>query len=252
LGGVIALGLSGFALTAMILVLASCGSRTPAAAIDLDDWGHALPTASVSRAAALYAAKRTLAGEPEPVSCAVCHGAQGQGNYGLENPKHIAPHLAGLNPTYVGEQLRAYAIGTRKFALMHAMAAPLSAQDVADLAVYVHGLKGDGLGHAPVTDPAIAARGYAIWHAGKEGRLAACATCHGADGAGKVLRSPEIAGEPLPYLVAQLRYMRAQGRSGSVAADTMTAEAQRMSDQDITDVAAYISGIEPASERGTR
>ena len=238
----------GIAASATLLV-AACSRSAPT---DLDAWASAVPTADTTRAAALYTRTRALPGEPEPVSCAVCHGAEGQGNYGTENPKHIAPHLAGLNATYVGEQLRAYGTGTRHFALMQAMAAPLSAQDVADLAVYIHGLKGAGLGHAPVTDAATAQRGYDIWHQGKPGKLASCASCHGADGAGKVLRSPEIAGQPLPYLIAQLKTMRAKGRTGTAAADTMTAEAQGMSDREIEDVAAYISGIEPVSERPAR
>lgn len=233
--------------TALALAASGCGPQTAPA--DPDDWGVALPHADLARAAALYTRVRHLPGEPEPVSCATCHGAQGEGNYGQENTKHIAPHLAGLNPTYTGEQLRAFALGRRKFPLMQAMAAPLSAQDIADLAAYVHQLKGAGLGYAPVTDQQRIARGDAIWHQGREGKLTACATCHGADGAGKLLRSPEIAGQPLAYLTATLKAFRAGQRQGTIAADTMTAEAQRMSDRDIADVAAYIAGIEPVSER---
>ena len=84
-----------------------------------DGWQSKIGTADLGRAASIYTQTRALPGEAEKVSCAVCHGPQGQGNYGLENPKHVAPHLAGLNAVYVGEQLRAYANGTRVFPLMH-------------------------------------------------------------------------------------------------------------------------------------
>lgn len=236
------------ALVAVVLTLTGCSVKSTEP-VNPDDWGAALPTASLTRAAALYTRARNLPGEPEPVACATCHGPHGEGNYGAENPKHIAPHLAGLNVTYVGEQLRAYALGVRHFPLMQAMAEPLSAQDVADLASYVHQLKGAGLGHAPVMDTATVQRGYDIWTKGHDAKLQACATCHGVDGAGKLLRSPEIAGEPLPYLIATLKAFRAGQRQGSTAANTMTTEAQRMTDRDIADVAAYIAGIEPVSER---
>lgn len=203
----------------------------------------------MGRAAALYATTRTLPGETEKLSCAVCHGLQGQGNYGLENPHHIAPHLAGLNAVYVGEQLRAYANGTRIFPPMHAMAAPLSSQDVADLAVYVHGLHGGGGVGLPPADAAELARGRAIWVNGIPGRAAACASCHGKQAAGQVMRSPEIAGEPRPYLAAQLHVMREHGRTGTMAAHVMTAQAHKLNDAEMSDVASYVSSLPPASAR---
>ena len=233
---------------AAALGLVECQRKPGVPQIDPDAWASAIPTSDTVRAHALYTRTRVIAGESEPVSCAVCHGADGGGNYGRDNPRHIAPRLAGLNATYVGEQLRAYANGTRVFPLMHAMAAPLGAQDVADLAVYVHALKGPG--RAPPDTPlAVLDRGHRIWVEGVPGKVASCASCHGPDGAGGVLRSPEIAGEPRPYLEAQLKTMREGRRTGTVAADTMTEVAHRLSDADAQAVAAYIATIQPVSAR---
>ena len=235
---------------ALALAAAGCSPQAAKApAVDPDAWQTAIPTVDLKRAAALYARPRSLPGEAEPVSCAVCHGAEGQGNYGREDPRHVAPHLAGLNAVYVGEQLRAYASGARVFPLMKAMAAPLSAQDVADLAVYVQGLKGGGPG-APAVAQAVLARGREVYMNGLPGKQAPCAQCHGPDGAGRSGRSPEIAGEPLPYLVAQLHTMRSEGRHGTLAADAMTEVAHKLSEADIAAVAAYVASIEPVSSRG--
>ena len=219
--------------------------------LDLDAWQSALPTADAKRAAALYTHVRRLPGEPEAVSCSVCHGPQGGGNYGTEDPRHIAPRLSGLNAVYVGEQLRAYQTGTRQFPLMHAMAQPLSAQDVADLATYVHGLRAAGPAE-PVVSYEVLSRGQRIWAHGLDGTVAACASCHGEDGAGRVMRSPEIAGQPIQYLVAQLRIMHGHGRHGTTAADTMTEVTRRLSDADLVAVASYIASIQPVSARPSR
>lgn len=236
-------------IVAALLALAACGRQASAPAADLDAWQAKLATADPARAKALFVHTRTLPGEGEAVSCAVCHGADGRGNYGTEDPKHVAPRLAGLNAQYVGEQLSAYAAGTRAFPLMQAMARPLSAQDVADLAVYVHGLHAPGP-PPPAADAATLDRGRTIWAVGVPGTVSACASCHGAAGAGKVLRSPEIAGEPVQYLVAQLRQMHAHGRHGTAAADTMTEVTRRLSDADLVAVASYVAALTPATAPG--
>jgi cytochrome c553 len=160
----------------------------------------------------------------------------------------VAPRLAGLNAVYLGEQLGHYANGSRVFPLMQAMARPLSAQDVADLAVYIHGLSAPGAG-PPLVDEAALARGRALYARGVPGRVPSCAVCHGATGGGKAGRSPEIAGEPLPYLETQLRVMRDHGRNGTLPAEAMTEEAHKLSDGDIASVAAYVATLEPVDVR---
>jgi len=67
---------------ALLATLAGC-SRAPTPD-DPDAWATALPEADSERGAKLYRQVRQLG--TEQLSCAICHGADGRGNYGIENP----------------------------------------------------------------------------------------------------------------------------------------------------------------------
>lgn len=62
--------------------------------------------------------------------CAACHGANGQ------SVADDVPNLAGQRAPYLEGQLRALKAGTRKAAVMNAMAGQLGNDDMADLAAY--------------------------------------------------------------------------------------------------------------------
>ncbi len=62
-----------------------------------------------------------------------------------------------------------------------------------------------------------------------------CRTCHGTDGYARVPIAPHIGGEPASYLEAQLRAFR----SGERVHEMMTVVAASLSDQQISDVAAW-------------
>jgi cytochrome c553 len=66
-----------------------------------------------------------------------------------------------------------------------------------------------------------------------------CQACHGLDGLSKVPHARNIAGQPEPYLVAQLQAFK----SGSRKNDAMSVVAPSLSDADIEDLAAYFSAI---------
>jgi cytochrome c553 len=71
------------------------------------------------------------AGEQKSQTCAACHGPAGA--------KPITPDypmLAGQPKDYLEHTLKAYQSGKRKNAIMNGMAAPLSKQDIADLAAF--------------------------------------------------------------------------------------------------------------------
>jgi cytochrome c553 len=75
------------------------------------------------------------AGKAKFAICAGCHGPTGAGNTALNYPK-----LAGLEETYVAQQLRDFKSGKRtgpQAATMKAMTAPLSEADIENLAAYV-------------------------------------------------------------------------------------------------------------------
>jgi cytochrome c553 len=87
------------------------------------------------------ASNSAIAGDPEAGQkksqvCQACHGADGKGT----NP--IYPILAGQHADYMEHALKAYRDGSRKNAVMSGIAAPLSDQDIADLAAYYASMEG--------------------------------------------------------------------------------------------------------------
>jgi cytochrome c553 len=84
-------------------------------------------------------------GKQKAAPCAACHG---DGNKTLND---TYPKLAGQYPEYLSKALHEYKNGKRKNAIMGAQAAPLSDQDIADLAAYFGSQKAeihDLSGHA--------------------------------------------------------------------------------------------------------
>lgn len=85
-----------------------------------------------------------------------------------------------------------------------------------------------------------------VAHAGlEEGRAKAqvCAACHGADGNSKIDGIPSLAGQPSQFLVMAL-YMFREGRRKN---DSMTPFAEKLSNSDFNDLAAYFSSQKMAA-----
>ena len=76
------------------------------------------------------AAGDPAAGKSKSAVCAACHGADGNS----VNP--IWPKLAGQHAPYLVKQLKAFKAGERQDPVMAPMAAPLSDQDIEDLAAF--------------------------------------------------------------------------------------------------------------------
>jgi cytochrome c553 len=70
------------------------------------------------------------AGKAKSTTCAACHGPDGN------STSSMFPKLAGQHPDYLLQALMAYKSGKRKNAIMNGMAAPLSEQDMEDLAEF--------------------------------------------------------------------------------------------------------------------
>ena len=70
------------------------------------------------------------AGKAKSVTCAACHGANGI------SPNEMWPNLAGQKKAYLIAQMKAFRDGQRKNPMMAPMAAPLSDDDIANLAEY--------------------------------------------------------------------------------------------------------------------
>lgn len=72
--------------------------------------------------------------------CAACHGADGV------SVSDNIPHLAGQRSAYLENQLKAFKDGSRKSPIMNAMAAQLSADDMANVAAHFAGQAGAAAG----------------------------------------------------------------------------------------------------------
>ena len=123
---------------------------------------------------------------------------------------------------------------------MAGMAAPLSGADMRALAAYY---AAQVLKPAAAGDKDLAARGQRIWRGGiAEKSIAACAGCHGPDGAGIPELYPRLAGQYAEYVDAQLKLFRAGGRANDPNG-MMRGVAARMSDEEIKAVAEYAAGL---------
>lgn len=75
-----------------------------------------------------------------------------------------------------------------------------------------------------------------------QAKSSACVSCHGADGIGTMPIYPNLAGKDAAYLESALKAYRDGQRTGGTAA-MMNGVAAGLSDQDISNLAAYFSSL---------
>ncbi|HSJ48677.1 MAG TPA: c-type cytochrome [Gammaproteobacteria bacterium] len=181
------------------------------------------------------AAGDAAAGKTKSASCVACHGADGNSM----NPEW--PTLAGQHPDYLVKQLRNFKDGDRNNALMSPMAAPLSDQDMQDLAAY-YASQTAKPGQA---DPDLVEQGRQLYRGGNMSTgVAACIACHGPMGAGNPPANfPALAGQHAAYTVNQLKAFK-RGERANDAGKMMQNIAAKMSEAEMQAVASYIQGMQ--------
>ncbi|MSQ54049.1 MAG: c-type cytochrome [Betaproteobacteria bacterium] len=171
--------------------------------------------------------------------CAACHAADGN------SPTPANPKIAGQFPEYLDKQLMNFkGQGGKKperdNAIMAGMVTALSHEDMKNLAAYYAGQK---LKPAAAKDKKLAAEGQKLWRGGNSATgVAACAGCHGPDGAGIPSQYPRIAGQYAEYIELQLKSFKAGSRANDPNG-MMRGVASRMSDGEIKAVAEYAAGL---------
>ncbi|UJJ33012.1 c-type cytochrome [Halopseudomonas maritima] len=175
------------------------------------------------------------AGQGKIAVCGACHGADGN------SPAPNFPKLAGQGEQYLLKQLTDIKEGRRTVVEMTGMLAGLNEQDMADIAAYFAS-QSMTLGAA---DPALAARGEAIFRGGNlETGLPACTGCHSPTGKGNPPASyPRLAGQHATYTAKQLTDFREGNRTNDGEAAIMQTVSSRLSNKDIEAVSAYIQGL---------
>jgi len=175
------------------------------------------------------------AGQANAAVCGACHGADGN------SPAPNFPKLAGQGERYLLKQLTDIKEGRRNVVEMTGMLTNLNEQDLADLAAYFSS-QTQAMGAA---DPTLAERGEAIYRGGDLATgLPSCTGCHSPTGKGNPPAGfPHLAGQHATYTAKQLTDFREGNRTNDGDAAIMQTVASRLSNKDITAVAAYIQGL---------
>lgn len=164
--------------------------------------------------------------------CAACHGADGNSG-SPQNPKLAAQH-----PEYIVKQLRQYKSGERANAVMQGFASALSDDDMRNIAAFVATQK---LKPSSAKDKELAPLGQAIYRGGIVAKgVPACASCHGANGAGIPAQYPRLGGQYADYTEAQMLAFREGKRKNNLQ---MSQIAAKMNDREIKAVSDFIAGL---------
>lgn len=172
-------------------------------------------------------------GELVASRCALCHGLSG------ESASAVFPRLAAQHPGYLAKQLKDFRDGRRKSETMADMVKGLSDEEIDGLAAYFAGKKA---AFRQPGDGDFAAVGKFIFHRGNPySGVPACATCHGATGAG-TNQLPRLAGQHPSYLEVQLKEFSKRERNNDNA--VMHTVASRLTELETHAVAVYIGGLQ--------
>ncbi len=222
-------------------------------------------------------------GDAQP--CQTCHGENAQGNDAMG-----APRLANIGYGYIVKQLTDFSQDKRTpgglGAVMNGFAKALSDQDRRDVAAYVNSLnttpeisdlkdlkdsgqeigdaefKGMELVNSGRLDPANIVNGRPDPTKTGQNNIPACSSCHQYNGAGVDPIFPKIGQQKYVYLVNQLHNWRANAsdiENGAIARENdpelngvgeMRTVAKKLSDEDILNVATYLSHAPPTKESG--
>ena len=174
------------------------------------------------------------AGATKAVVCQACHGANGNS----ANPDW--PSLAGIGADYIADQLKNFKDGKRNNPVMMPNVANLTPEDMADLGAYFDSLPNTGL----EADPSYWQAGEKLYRAGDSARgIPACMACHGPTGRGnEPAKFPALRGQQSVYVSKQLNDY-ASGARSTGPNGIMRTIAQRLSPEDIRNLASYLQGI---------
>lgn len=182
-----------------------------------------------AKGATLYEGGDTARGLP---ACLSCHGANGNSTIAA-NPK-----LSNQIEAYTHKQLVDFTTPQRVNPVMTTYAKMLTDEEKRNVAAYLAVQK---VKPGAAKNKDTVELGRKIYRGGiAEKGVAACASCHGANGGGIPVQYPRLAGQLQDYTVAQLVAFRTGARNNS---PQMTTLSQRLSDAEMKAVADYIAGL---------
>ena len=165
-------------------------------------------------------------------ACVSCHGAGGNSTI-VQNPKLSAQH-----EPYTYKQLMNFRTPERANPIMSPIAKALTEQDMHNIAAW---LDKQETKPGAAKNKASIDLGKKIYRGGiAEKNVPACASCHGANGAGIPAQFARLGGQHQEYTAAQLTAFRAGTRINSTQ---MTVISKRLADDEIAAVSDYIAGL---------
>mgnify|MGYP006282756623 CR=1 FL=1 len=204
--------------------------ETPAETAKAEPEKAAASGPSASQGAEMFAA-----------NCASCHGAEGQG-------QGMFPKVTGLGHDEIVSKLKAYRAGEQvgpQTAMMAPNAQGLSDEDIESLALHLAG--GEAKAATADSEPAAGSSAGGDAQAGASMYASNCASCHGAEGQGQGM-FPKVAGLGHDEIVSKLEAYRAGEQVGPQTA-MMAPNAKGLSDADIQNLAAHLSGGQGGGEQ---
>lgn len=193
--------------------------------------------ASFAQSEAVPAVKEVDSIDARVQGCVTCHGQSGQGtNNGYY------PRIAGKPAGYLYNQLVAFRDGTRRYPPMNYLVAYMPDKYLREIAEHFAKQRpAFSPKETAAADPQTTARGQSLATAGDPQRgIPPCIACHGAGLTGMEPGIPGLVGLRPTYIVAQLTRWRV-GERHAAEPDCMKRIATRLSDTDITAVAAWLS-----------
>ncbi|SDS64844.1 Cytochrome c553 [Halopseudomonas xinjiangensis] len=180
---------------------------------------------------------------PVLADCARCHGPDGGGR-----ATGAFPILAGQNQAYLLASLKAYASGSRASGVMQPIAAGLDDEVLGQLAEYYAQLPPVTSRDEAQPDLEAVARGSELAAIGaKEQKVPSCIHCHGPSEAQRNRMYPVLAGQYPDYLALQLQLFAAGERGGTEYAEIMHSAAQRLTPDQMRDLAQFYASLERAN-----
>lgn len=172
--------------------------------------------------------------------CKTCHGTDGQGFRG----SYPMPRLAGQQPEYIENQLKAFVERRRNNPVMFNVAHVLSPELLVALTAEFKSLNPKPLGGAT---KANLAEGKAIYEDGvASANVPPCASCHGPEAKGDG-QFPRLAGQLNDYVIKKLTNWdkeRGQDKATPDSSTIMQPIAHDLTEAQVRAVAAYVSQLD--------
>ncbi len=176
-------------------------------------------------------------------SCVRCHGVEGQGR-----DTGVAPKLAGQKAAYLEAALSAYKKGKRRSGVMEPISAALTDLEIKELSQYFSELEVMLTTERSTASELSINRGETIARKGlPKARIPMCAECHGPSHSTRNEVYPILAGQYANYIKLQLSLFADDHRGGSEFASLMHPVADKLSIEQMWDVALYYESLDVPS-----